>query len=156
VLLGKEHQQTNKGKVMEDKAITVRNCRDIVLTGLGRSGTTLACYLLNKLPDTVALAEPISPGKFDQLSSEEHETKTDDVEKFYRRMREMSLRQGVVISKHVGGAVPGNTKGMVDVVRGVNLIHHVHVTPVDAVNSETADWISSYRSSHRRALSSRV
>ena len=41
--------------------------RNIVLTGLGRSGTTLTCHLLNKLPDTVALAEPIAPGKFEDL-----------------------------------------------------------------------------------------
>ena len=38
--------------------------RNIVLTGPGRSGTTLTCFLLNKLPDTVALSEPIAPGKY--------------------------------------------------------------------------------------------
>jgi hypothetical protein len=32
---------------------------DVVLTGLPRSGTTLTCHLLNKLPDTVALHEPM-------------------------------------------------------------------------------------------------
>ena len=30
----------------------------LLLTGLPRSGTTLVCSLLNRLPDTVALAEP--------------------------------------------------------------------------------------------------
>jgi len=29
-----------------------------LLTGLPRSGTTLVCALLNRLPDTVALSEP--------------------------------------------------------------------------------------------------
>lgn len=38
--------------------------RNIVLTGPGRSGTTLTCYLLNMLPDTVALSEPIAPGRY--------------------------------------------------------------------------------------------
>ena len=33
------------------------NRANIVLTGLPRSGTTLACRLLNLLPDTVALHE---------------------------------------------------------------------------------------------------
>jgi hypothetical protein len=33
---------------------------NVVLTGLPRSGTTLVCRLLNKLPDTVALHEPLS------------------------------------------------------------------------------------------------
>jgi hypothetical protein len=31
--------------------------RHIVITGPGRSGSTLTCYLLNKLPNTVTLAE---------------------------------------------------------------------------------------------------
>jgi hypothetical protein len=58
------------------------------------------------------LAEPIPPGKFDLLSSD-REALANGIEQFYRRMREMALRQGGVISKHVGGAVPDNTKGMV-------------------------------------------
>jgi hypothetical protein len=90
--------------------------QDIVLTGPGRSGTTLACYLLNKLPDAVALAEPIPPGKFG-LGSPDYEALVDGIEQYYRRMREMALRQGVVVSKHVGGEVPANTKGVVDGVR---------------------------------------
>ena len=32
--------------------------RHIVITGPGRSGTTLTCYLLNRLPNTVTLAKP--------------------------------------------------------------------------------------------------
>ncbi len=35
------------------------NEHNIVLTGPGRSGTTLTCHLLNKLPDTMALAKPL-------------------------------------------------------------------------------------------------
>jgi hypothetical protein len=35
--------------------------QDVILTGIARSGTTLACTLLNRLPDTVALHEPMSP-----------------------------------------------------------------------------------------------
>jgi hypothetical protein len=51
--LVKNATESNEGKVMEGTAITGRNRQDIVLTGPGRSGTTLACYLLNKLPNTV-------------------------------------------------------------------------------------------------------
>jgi hypothetical protein len=90
--------------------------RNIVLTGPGRSGTTLACYLLNKLPDAVALAEPITPGKFEHLMPDV-EAVCDGIERFYRRMRTMALEQGVVISKHVDGVVPDNTKGAGDGVR---------------------------------------
>lgn len=92
------------------------NERNIVITGPGRSGTTLTCYLLNKLPDTVALSEPIAPGKFaDRMP--DHEAVCDGIEQYYRDMRRMALRKGVVISKHVGGVVPDNTKGEVNGVR---------------------------------------
>lgn len=91
------------------------NRRNIVLTGTGRSGTTLVCNLLNKLPNTVALSEPISPGKFaDQMP--DREAICDGTERHYRRMRRRAREEGTVISKHVGGIVPDNTKGTVDVV----------------------------------------
>jgi hypothetical protein len=38
--------------------------RNIVITSPGRSGTTLTCHLLNKLPDTVVVNESITPGKY--------------------------------------------------------------------------------------------
>ncbi len=90
--------------------------RNVVLTGPGRSGTTLACNLLNKLPDVLALSEPISPGKFADVAHDQ-EAVVDGVENFYRRMRRMARRRGSVISKHVGGVVPDNSKGDVGGVR---------------------------------------
>jgi hypothetical protein len=83
------------------------NRANVVLTGLPRSGTTLTFYLLNKLPNTVALHEPISPGKFADLEGED--AIRDGVEKFFQRMRRMALEEGKVISKHVGGHVPDNS-----------------------------------------------
>lgn len=38
--------------------------RNTVITGPGRSGTTLTCHLLNKLPDTVVVNEFITPAKY--------------------------------------------------------------------------------------------
>jgi len=35
-----------------------RNPRNVLITGTPRSGTTLICSLVNKLPDTVAVHEP--------------------------------------------------------------------------------------------------
>jgi hypothetical protein len=90
--------------------------RNIVLTGPGRSGTTLTCFLLNKLPDTVALSEPISPGRYANRMPD-YEGVADGIEEYYRDMRKMALREGLVISKHVGGMVPDNSKGMKDGVR---------------------------------------
>ena len=92
------------------------NGRNIVITGPGRSGTTLTCHLLNRLPNTVALAEPLSPSRFEEQMPD-YDAVCDELEKIYRRMRHRALRKGVVRSKHVGGAVPDNTKGQVDGVR---------------------------------------
>ena len=92
------------------------NEHNIVITGPGRSGTTLTCHLLNKLPDTIALAEPLSPNRFvDQMP--DYDAVCDELEKIYLRMRRKALQEGVVKSKHVGGVVPDNTKGKVDGVR---------------------------------------
>jgi len=83
--------------------------RDVVLTGLPRSGTNLACLLLNKLPNTVALSEPFNPRMFAEVSDEEEAC--DIIERFYRRMRRKVFRQGVAISRHVGGEVTDNLFG---------------------------------------------
>ena len=40
---------------------------DIILTGIARSGTTLSCSLLNKLPQCVALHEPMNPAELVDL-----------------------------------------------------------------------------------------
>jgi hypothetical protein len=42
---------------------------NIVLTGVPRGGTTLTCYLLNQLPNTVALNEPMSFSEIINLSN---------------------------------------------------------------------------------------
>ena len=97
--------------------------RNIVLTGPGRSGTTLACHLLNKLPDALALAEPLTPGEFEHLMPDV-EAVCDGIERFFRRMRRSARTRGTVISKNEGGIVPDNTKAVVNgerkrvVVRG--------------------------------------
>lgn len=80
---------------------------NIVLTGLPRSGTTLTCHLLNKLPDTVALHEPIAPGKFADLEGEDEIL--DGLERFFGRMRRMALGRGEILTKHVDGEVPANS-----------------------------------------------
>ena len=86
----------------------MENCNTI-LTGVPRSGTTLTCWLLNKLPDTVALHEPMNVFEWKVLQS--HETICNDVGAFFREMRESLLRNGTAMSKHVGGRVPDNPTG---------------------------------------------
>lgn len=46
------------------------NDNDIILTGVPRSGTTLACLLLSKLPDVVALNEPMRTARFRSIRIE--------------------------------------------------------------------------------------
>ncbi len=65
------------------------------------------------MPNTVALTEPISPGKFlDRMP--DFEAVADGVEEFYGKMRQMALSKGMVVSKHVAGEVPDNSFGRPD------------------------------------------
>ena len=85
------------------------NKNDVVLTGLPRSGTSFTCYLLNKVPNTVALVEPIRTRRIKHLPDEE--AVADEIEQFFRRMRRMARRQGMVMSKQVDGRFPDNALG---------------------------------------------
>jgi len=69
------------------------NPHDVILTGVPRSGTTLVCNLLNRLPDTLALHEPMKLRPLARL---------DD------RTRQSILTEGRAFTKHVGGQVPDN------------------------------------------------
>lgn len=84
-----------------------RNMKDknIVLVGLPRAGTTLTCHLINKLPDAVALNEPMQPSAFKDEKSCEVVKK---VKQLYKDQRNSLLNNGVAISKTQGGKVPDN------------------------------------------------
>lgn len=75
--------------------------RDVVLTGLPRSGTTLATHLLNRLDDTVALSEPLAPSEYQPLGSrlEVLAAITD----FFTQQREELLEHGRAVSKNLAG-----------------------------------------------------
>jgi ribosome-associated protein YbcJ (S4-like RNA binding protein) len=82
------------------------NERNVILTGVPRSGTTLICHLLDKLPDTVALHEPI---KLRPRSNERgYEVTCDEIEAFFEQTRKSILATGKAISKHTDGKVPDN------------------------------------------------
>ena len=91
-----------------DEAVIGRNRRNVVLTGLPRSGTTLACHLLNKLPNTVALLEPIEPGRFAGLLPD-REAVGDAMERWFRKSRRRALKEGEVVTTHVGGEDSGQS-----------------------------------------------
>ncbi|MCP4695066.1 MAG: PqqD family peptide modification chaperone [Desulfobacterales bacterium] len=79
---------------------------DVILTGAPRSGTTLTCHLLNKLPDVIALHEPMNVSGFSLF--QDHEEVCDEIELFFRRTRKTLMENGTAISKHVDGRVPDN------------------------------------------------
>lgn len=79
---------------------------NVLITGTPRSGTTLTCHLLNKLPDTVALHEPMKVKKFAEL--ENHEEICRSIQRFCDEQRKSIHERKRAISKNVGGAVPDN------------------------------------------------
>jgi hypothetical protein len=83
--------------------------RNVLLTGTGRSGTTLTCHLLNRLDDTVALFEPMRVKKFAKLDT--HSEIADSIQAFCEEQRVSIHEHGRAISKQVGGVMPDNPYG---------------------------------------------
>lgn len=79
---------------------------DIILTGIARSGTTLTCFLLNKLPQTVALHEPMDPSQLVGLAQPEEYLAR--IAGFFATQRATLLEAGTAVSKARDGRVPEN------------------------------------------------
>jgi len=82
---------------------------NIILTGIPRSGTTLTCHLLNKLPQTVALHEPMDVNQFSKLKS--REVICQEVRLFFQEARASISSRKEVLSKNILGSVPDNPVG---------------------------------------------
>jgi len=80
--------------------------RNVLITGMPRSGTTLVCSLLNKLPETVALHEPMNVWEFAECR--DAGAVGDLIENFCAETRKSLREHGFAISKHVGGKIPDN------------------------------------------------
>jgi len=80
----------------------MKNC-NIALTGLPHSGKTLTCHLLNKLPDVVALDEPMAPRKLARWKF--HVLICNRIERFFTKSRESLCTRRTAISRHVSGEV---------------------------------------------------
>lgn len=83
-----------------------RHDNDIVLAGLPRSGSTLTCHLINKLPDAVALNEPMASRRFEDLP--DISAICDTISQFLVSMRGSLSESGTAMSKHIDGVVPDN------------------------------------------------
>lgn len=81
--------------------------RNIALTGIPRSGTTLCCNLLGQAADTVALFEPMP---VHQLPVD-HALAADVIADYFAQSRRELLEGGTASSQQVGGLVPDNPFG---------------------------------------------
>lgn len=77
--------------------------KNFILTGPPRSGTTLACYLLNKVPDTIALHEPMNLEMFPDPKGG-----LEAIRSFFPRMRQSLLQEGKALSKVADDKIPDN------------------------------------------------
>jgi len=82
--------------------------RNIILTGIPRSGTTLTCFLLNQLPNVVALVEPMRVGEFDAV---DRRANIDMIDRFFADQRASLLAEGRAIGKSVDGVTIDNPLG---------------------------------------------
>lgn len=79
--------------------------RNIALTGVPRGGTTLACRLLGRCPQTVALFEPMDVS---ELDTRDRGQAIAQVSAFYADARSSLEQRGLAPSKQRGGEVPDN------------------------------------------------
>jgi len=98
--------------------------RNVLITGTPRSGTTLLCSLLNKLPDTVALHEPMNVWEFPKCP--DAAAIADVIERFCNDTRKSLLEKGIAVSKHVGGLIPDNVAADQVNRSGTRLRHTEH------------------------------
>jgi len=82
------------------------NDNNVLITGTPRSGTTLTCHLLNKLPETVALHEPMRGSQFRSPAAV-----CELVGRFCQEQRGSILARKRATSKQQDGVVPDNPIG---------------------------------------------
>lgn len=85
------------------------NRHNILITGTPRSGTTLTCHLLNKVPNTLALHEPMRPKRLAGMATAAERVAA--VAAFCAEQRRMALEEGRAVSKNEDGQVPDNPVG---------------------------------------------
>lgn len=105
------------------------NSSNLMLTGVPRAGTTLACRLLQQCDETVALFEPMDVAKLPS----DRAAAASEVHRFFAACREQLLLDGTAPSKHVDGMVPDNpfANALGDDGRRPMLASHglVHIEP---------------------------
>lgn len=80
--------------------------RNVVLTGLPRSGTSLTCRLLGQLDDVVALQEPMDVAAFGSMSG--WPEIRGSIDAFFAETRRSAVEEGTVISQNLDGKIVDN------------------------------------------------
>lgn len=81
--------------------------KDVLLTGIPRSGTTLVCSILGEQSNVAALHEPIDPASFNGIR--EKQVAIDSVISSIVSCRNSIIDQGLAVSKQKDGQVPENS-----------------------------------------------
>lgn len=81
------------------------NSNDVILTGVPRGGTTLACQLLHQCEGCVSLFEPID---ISTLPRGDRAAAVGEILRFFAQTRAGILRDGSAPSEQVDGQVPDN------------------------------------------------
>ena len=76
--------------------------RNLIITGIPRSGSTLACSLLNRLPDVVALNETMNVGEL--LALPDAESRVRAIADYFAETRRTIDRAGKVPQLQVAGS----------------------------------------------------
>ncbi len=98
--------------------------RNVLITGTPRSGTTLLCSLLNKIPDVVALHEPMNVWELPNCESPE--AAADLIQRFCDQTRRSLHEHGYALSKHVAGKIPDNVAADKVNTKGIRLRQTEH------------------------------
>lgn len=111
--------------------------RNIILTGPPRSGTTLACHLFNKVPNVVALHEPVQLHEMFGLNDESIAAYLDG---WFAQTRHGIRQTGSAPSKVENGKVPDNPFGGLG-HDGKRRIDRVHRGRLDIGKPLTDDFL---------------
>ncbi len=83
--------------------------RNVILTGVPRSGTTVTSHLLNRLPNMVALHEPWDVRRLATLGT--YMLLGHRITRLFAKTRRSIWVNRTAVSKHVGGEVPTDSFG---------------------------------------------
>jgi hypothetical protein len=102
--------------------------QNVLLTGIPRSGTTLACSLLNRLPQVLALIEPMNMRELTAAGTDDN--RIQYIADYLAQIRNNALEQGIAPRKLLSGDGTNTFAKTVDGKRA-STIQRDQIAPVD-------------------------